>query len=346
MNDTTKELDYPKIVKDFEELTDYRTFILQYNHVQDYEVQFLIVKATWLIILNEEDGEHKRRDLRGFIRKYTHHQDDRIKSFVAHAMFFQLDADKYNSDNDEYLEACNTFIEFTSTIDTQTRYIHKGLILAYWCKAQATRKKDWRKSQYFYNKVVEFCQKLGESPYVLYLVKAQIAKVLLHLHFGHSEHIEKLFYVAMQKYANHPHPEIVLLLDHVINTYIHYLVSEDGWFYQAESGQIFIEFLSNNLDMQKIMLKSIVKENSVPRLVWVSYAYWGNSYHVLCEQYLLRYFKFFESWEEVLLSFKEYLQFNTAKDRKLFLEYAEDLHKRHISLEKYRKMFKSDKSKK
>ena len=344
MNDTIKEVDHLKIGEDFERVTDYRTFILQYNHIQHHVVNFLIIKARWYIILNEKDNEQQSVDLILFIRMHSQSDDIRVRNFVAHAMLLQLKQYDYALSLSKYLEICNNFIEYTSLLQNINEHIYKGLILAYWFKAELISTKDWRKAEYFYNKIIDFCQKISEGAYTLYSVKSEIAKVFLHLHHGHDEYIEKSFYVIMQEYVDHKEAEIISLLDELINCYIHYLMSQDTWFHQAELGQVFVEFLSNHLGMQKIMLQSENRENSVPRLIWVSYAYWGNQYHVLCEQYLLRYYKFFNHWEEVLRSFKEYLQFNTAKDRKLFLEYAKELHKRHVNLEKYRKMFRADKA--
>ena len=344
MYDIPEELDYSKIEQEFEITQDYRDFILHYNRVMDIGVQYLIVKANWMLLLQEKEIYHRNMSFIGFIRKYQAHEDKRVKSLVLNAMYLQLKQDMEDLSNEVILERCNDLVDYAYEIEEHTAEVCVPLVFAYWTKAESIRKKDWRKSQHFYNKVIELSQRIIDDEHEVYKVRGQIAKVTLHLQHGHSEHIDKLFYKTLEKYTGHKNPTVINLIDEMIDSYIHHLVSEDAWFYQAEQSKKFIEYLSENSEVPKILLNSVVPERATPRLLWIAYAYWGAKQEVLYEQYLLRYFSFITSWDEALHTFKEYLQFDTVKDRKIFLDYTEDLHKRYVNLEKYRKLFRSEKT--
>lgn len=345
MTQLSEEVDYLKIEGEFNNVQDYRDFILQYNKVKNLDVQYLIVKAHWLLLLGEDDVHQQKASLIGFIRKYHAATEDRIKVIVAKAMFVKLKLEADELKGDELLEECNNLVDYTYDIHEPSVEVYQALVFSYWHKAQAIRKKDWRKAQHFYNQVSDLCSRINDNEHELYKIKAQIAKVTLHLQYGYSDHIDKLFYKAVNKFVPHTNSVVVDLLDDMIDLYIRYLVSEDEWFYQAEQSKVFVNYLSDQPNVKKIILDSLTPKRATPRLLWIAYVHWGNKEALLCEQYLLRYFAFTSEWSDALNNFKEYLQFDTVKDRKAFLEYAEDLYKRHINLEKYRKLFRSDRSK-
>lgn len=318
---------------------------MQYNKVKNIDVQYLLTQAHWFLLIQEKDIQQQKNGLVGFIRKYQTSTEDRVKVMVVMAMFLKIRVELSDLREHEILEDCNNIIDYSYDIYERTTEVYKALVFAYWFKAQKIRKKDWRKSQHFYNRVSEFCVNIHDDEHGLYKIKAQLAKITLHLQYGESEQITHLFYHNMNKFVGYSNLIIINLIDEMIDLYIQYLASEDEWFYQAEQSTIFIEYLTEHPDVQKIILNSLVTERAIPRLFWIAYAYWGADQELWCEKYLLRYYSFVPEWGNALNDFKEYLQFNTAKDRKAFLAYAEDLYKRHISLEKYRKLFRSDRSK-
>lgn len=338
MNQIVTTDEYAIIESELESSDDYRAFILKYFEIKNQKVQYLLIKANWLLLAQEQNQSNYLAGLRQFVRKHQSHADDRVKAMVIDVWFKRFKLEMSHLNYFEINEALNNLAEYAHNIVGEYKEVYKVLVYVYWFKGQHTLDKDWRKAQYFYNKVISLSREINDEEHNLYIIKAKISKVVLHIQYGHSERIEQLFYKYLEDYVKHPNSSVHLQLKQLIQLYIDHLVLEHQWFTLHDNAKRVLDYIETHLELQNIILTVDDVGTDPEILLLLAQQYWLQD-KVIYEDFLYKYFEDVADKAHLIEMIDDYLVFDAHKVYKNFILVIDELYERYINLNKYRKLF-------
>lgn len=338
MNQVMTTDEYAIIESELESSDDYRAFILKYFEINNPKVQYLLIKANWLLIAQEENETNYLAGLRQFIRKHQSNPDDRVKAMVIDVWFKRFKLEISHLNYFEINESLNSLAEYAHSIIGEYKEVYKALVYVYWFKGQHTLDKDWRKAQYFYNKVISLSREINDKEHDLYIIKAKISKVVLHIQYGHSERIEQLFYKYLEDYVTHHNPIVHVQLKQLVQLYIDHLVLEHQWFTLHNNAKRVLNYIEMHPELQHILLTVDDVGTDPEVLLLLAQQYWLQN-NIIYEDFLYKYFEDIADKAHLIAMIDDYVVFDSNKLYKNFILLIDELYERYINLNKYRKLF-------
>lgn len=338
MSNLIEQDEYLILKTQLESSKDYRNFIDKNSNSTDVNIKYLLIKAAYLLVLEEKNELFYILGLRHFIKNNSFNVDNRVRALVVDVTFKLLKAELPTLVADQILDEMNKLLEYASSITGHYNMVSEALIYIYWFKAQNILDRDWRKTQYFYNKIILLVKGLNNSDHSNDLIKAQLAKLILEIQFDPSPSIEQKFYDYIDLYLGNIDLEVKHQVQALCFKYIIFIFNQENTLKQKYFKKLLKE-IDRNANLKQLVLSLVQNGLDLKIILFIGQQYWLKNNKVY-EEFFFKYFEYKQDKDQLQDIVKEYLEFESTEQLGIFVKLLEDLYERYVGLNKYRKLFK------